>query len=105
MLLVVGVADAAVAASTSTRLFTAAAGLGGDDPACFFLWDDITDDGPTHAASATRLRFDIFSLFITITHLRLRCCVALVTDDYLRREGLDGPRSTPSICWPPSAAS
>ena len=34
-------------------LFTAAAGLA-SMILCFFLWDDITDDGPTHVGAAAR---------------------------------------------------
>jgi NADH-quinone oxidoreductase subunit N len=70
-------------------LFTAAAGLA-TMILCFFLWDDITDDGASTLIGGA-LRFDIFSMIITITIAGSVVLVAFVTDDYLRREDLDGP--------------
>jgi NADH-quinone oxidoreductase subunit N len=70
-------------------LFTAASGLGATI-LCFFLWDDITDDGPSTLVGGA-LRFDVFSMIITITICVAVVLVAFVTDDYLRREDLDGP--------------
>ncbi len=70
-------------------LFTAAAGLA-SAILCFFLWDDITDGGPSLLVG-NALRFDVFTVFITITISVAVVLVALVTDDYLRREDLDGP--------------
>jgi NADH-quinone oxidoreductase subunit N len=70
-------------------LFTAAAGLGAMI-LCFFLWDDITDDGP-RTLVGNALRFDVFSMIITITITGAVVLVAFVTDDYLRREELEGP--------------
>ncbi len=70
-------------------LFTAAAGLGATI-LCFFLWDDITDDGPSTLVGGA-LRFDVFSMIVTITIAIAVVLVAFVTDDYLRREDLDGP--------------
>ncbi len=46
-------------------LFTAAAGLA-TMILCFFLWDDITDDGASTLVGGA-LRFDVFTMFITIT--------------------------------------
>jgi NADH-quinone oxidoreductase subunit N len=69
--------------------FTAAAGLA-TMILCFFLWDDITDDGATTLVGGT-LRFDVFTMFITITIAAAVVLVAFVTDDYLRREDLEGP--------------
>jgi NADH-quinone oxidoreductase subunit N len=70
-------------------LFTAAAGLA-STILCFFLWDDITDDGASLLVG-NALRFDVFTIFITITISVAVVLVAFVTDDYLRREDLDGP--------------
>ena len=70
-------------------LFTASAGLA-TMILCFFLWDDITDDGASTLIGGT-LRFDVFSMIITITIAVSVVLVAFVTDDYLRREDLDGP--------------
>jgi NADH-quinone oxidoreductase subunit N len=70
-------------------LFTAAAGLAAMI-LCFFLWDDITDDGAQTLIGGA-LRFDVFTMFITITIAAAVVLVAFVTDDYLRREDLDGP--------------
>ncbi|MEY2522688.1 MAG: NADH-quinone oxidoreductase subunit, partial [Ilumatobacteraceae bacterium] len=70
-------------------LFTAAAGLAAMI-LCFFLWDDITDDGP-RTLVGNALRFDVFSMIITITIAGALVLVAFVTDDYLRREELEGP--------------
>ena len=46
-------------------LFTAAAGLA-SLILCFFLWDDITDDGASLLVG-NALRFDVFTMIITIT--------------------------------------
>jgi NADH-quinone oxidoreductase subunit N len=70
-------------------LFTAAAGLA-SMILCFFLWDDITDDGASLLVG-NALRFDVFTIFITITISVAVVLVAFVTDDYLRREDLEGP--------------
>jgi NADH-quinone oxidoreductase subunit N len=70
-------------------LFTAAAGLAAMI-LCFFLWHDINQKGITTLVGGT-LRFDMFSLFVTISICASIVLVAFVTDDYLRREGLDGP--------------
>jgi NADH-quinone oxidoreductase subunit N len=57
---------------------------------CFFLWDDITDDGASLLVGGA-LRFDVFSMLITITIAGAVVLVSMVTDDYLRREDLEGP--------------
>jgi len=54
------------------------------------LWDDVTDDG-TSTIVGDALAFDTFALFVTITICASLILVALTTDDYLRREGYDGP--------------
>lgn len=70
-------------------LFTAAAGLAAMILS-FFLWDNITDGGSSTLVGGA-LRFDVFSMFITITIGAAIVLVSMVTDDYLRREDLDGP--------------
>ncbi|HEY0519125.1 MAG TPA: NADH-quinone oxidoreductase subunit N [Ilumatobacteraceae bacterium] len=70
-------------------LFTVAAGLA-TMIVCFFLWDNITDGGASTLVGGA-LRFDVFTMFITITIAASLVLVALSTDDYLRREGLEGP--------------
>ena len=70
-------------------LFTAAAGVA-TMILCFFLWDNITDGGPSTLVGGA-LRFDVFSMFVTITIAAAVVLVSMVTDDYLRREDLDGP--------------
>ncbi|HEY7626047.1 MAG TPA: NADH-quinone oxidoreductase subunit N [Ilumatobacteraceae bacterium] len=70
-------------------LFTAVAGLA-TMVVCFFLWHDVGAHGVTTLVGGA-LRFDDFSLFVTITIAAALTLVSMVTDDYLRREGLDGP--------------
>src|SRR6185295_17618231 len=70
-------------------LFTAAAGLA-SMILCFFLWDNITDGGPSLLVG-NALRFDVFTMIVTITISGALVLVAFVTDDYLRREDLEGP--------------
>jgi NADH-quinone oxidoreductase subunit N len=54
------------------------------------LWDDITDGEPGTLVGDA-LAFDTFAQFITIVICVALLLVALVTDDYLRREDYDGP--------------
>ena len=54
------------------------------------LWDDVSDDG-TSTLVGGALALDPFALFITITICAAVVLVALTSDDYLRREVLDGP--------------
>jgi len=70
-------------------LFTAAAGLA-SMILCFFLWDNITDGGAALLVG-NALRFDVFTMIVTITISGALVLVAFVTDDYLRREQLEGP--------------
>jgi NADH-quinone oxidoreductase subunit N len=70
-------------------LFSAACGLA-TMVLCFFLWHDIGRKGVTTLVGGA-LRFDDFSLFVTIAISVAIVLVSFVTDDYLRREGLDGP--------------
>ncbi|MFN8021591.1 MAG: NADH-quinone oxidoreductase subunit N [Acidimicrobiales bacterium] len=56
----------------------------------FVLWDDVTDQGArTLVAGAVSL--DTFALFATIAIAAAILLACLITDDYLRREGMDGP--------------
>lgn len=55
-----------------------------------FLWDDISDEGD-RLLVAGAIRFDRFSMFVTIVICVAVIGAALLTDDYLRREGQDGP--------------
>ena len=54
------------------------------------LWDDATDEGPSTLVG-NALAFDTFAMFVTITICAGLLLLALVFNDYLRREGLDGP--------------
>jgi NADH-quinone oxidoreductase subunit N len=54
------------------------------------LWDDATDEGPSTLVG-NAIAFDTFAMFVTITICAGLLLLALVFNDYLRREGLDGP--------------
>ncbi len=54
-----------------------------------FLWDDISDNGDKLLVGGA-LRFDRFSMFITLVITVSVIGAALLTDDYLRREGQEG---------------
>ena len=56
----------------------------------FTLWDDISDKGPKFLVKDA-LIFDTFSMWVTITIAVAVLMTTLITDDYLRREQLDGP--------------
>jgi NADH-quinone oxidoreductase subunit N len=56
----------------------------------FVLWDDITDDGPRTLVQGA-LAFDGFAMFATIAISVAVLLASLITDDYLRREDLEGP--------------
>jgi NADH-quinone oxidoreductase subunit N len=70
--------------------FVTAAAAGAAGVLSMVLWDDITDEGPRTLVGAA-LAFDTFAMFVTITICVGLLLVALVSDDYLRRENLDGP--------------
>jgi NADH-quinone oxidoreductase subunit N len=53
-------------------------------------WDNISDSGPKFLVGDS-LSFDAFSMFGTITICVGLILAALITDDYLRREGMEGP--------------
>jgi len=55
-----------------------------------FLWDDVLDSGPK-TLMKDAIVVDGVSLFLGITICVALFLAALVTDDYLRREDLDGP--------------
>ena len=56
----------------------------------FVLWDDVTDEGARTLVDGA-VSLDTFALFATIAVSAAILLACLVTDDYLRREGLDGP--------------
>jgi NADH-quinone oxidoreductase subunit N len=56
----------------------------------FVLWDDITDEGPRTLVGGA-LAFDRFAMLVTITIGIALVLATMVTDDYLRREDMDGP--------------
>jgi NADH-quinone oxidoreductase subunit N len=56
----------------------------------FVLWDDITDKGASTLVGGA-IAFDGFAMFATIAICASVILATLVTDDYLRREEMDGP--------------
>ncbi|MEX0847936.1 MAG: NADH-quinone oxidoreductase subunit N [Ilumatobacteraceae bacterium] len=56
----------------------------------FVLWDDITDRGASTLVGGA-IAFDGFAMFATITICAAVMLTSLITDDYLRREDMDGP--------------
>lgn len=54
------------------------------------LWQDIDDTGPRLLINDA-LAYDHFTQFLTIAIMVSVVLVVLVSDEYLRREGLDGP--------------
>ena len=56
----------------------------------FVLWDDITDKGATTLVGGA-LAFDGFAMLATIIVCVAILLATLVSDDYLRRENMDGP--------------
>lgn len=56
----------------------------------FVLWDDITDKGASTLVGGA-IAFDGFAMFATIAICVSLILATLVTDDYLRREEMDGP--------------
>ncbi len=57
---------------------------------CFVLWDDITDQGARTLVQGA-VAFDGFAMFATIAICASVLLASLITDDYLRREDLEGP--------------
>lgn len=55
-----------------------------------FQWDDISDSSPSTLVGGA-LSFDTFSMYFTITAAVVVLLVSLISDGYLRREGIDGP--------------
>lgn len=53
-------------------------------------WDNLTDSAPRFIVGDA-LSWDAFSMFGTIVILVALALTALMSDDYLRREGMDGP--------------
>lgn len=56
----------------------------------FVLWDDVTDQG-ARTLVGDAIVLDAFSMFATIAIAATVLLASLVTDDYLRREQMDGP--------------
>ena len=56
----------------------------------FINWDNLSDSKPRFLIG-NELSWDAFSMFGTITILVAVVLASLITDDYLRREGMDGP--------------
>jgi len=54
------------------------------------LWNRVHDDGPMSVVSGA-VGVDGFSLFLTVVICLSVVMAALITDGYLRREGLEGP--------------
>jgi NADH-quinone oxidoreductase subunit N len=69
--------------------FTAAVALAAAVLA-FTLWHRIDTRGATTLVG-NAMRFDKMAIWVTLTILTAVFLTSLVTDDYLRREGLDGP--------------
>src|SRR3954451_6836548 len=55
-----------------------------------FLWHDVSRNGDRFLINEA-LRFDHFSLFIWITIFAAVLLASLLSDDFLRRERMDGP--------------
>ncbi len=55
-----------------------------------FVWDDISDGSEIYLVGGA-LRFDRFATFITIVICIAVLGASLLSDDFLRREGYDGP--------------
>jgi NADH-quinone oxidoreductase subunit N len=68
----------------------AVAVAGGTIAAVVPLWDRVHDDGP-FSVVASAVGVDGFSLFVTVVIAVAVAIAALLTDGYLRREGLEGP--------------
>ncbi len=56
----------------------------------FAEWDNVSDYGPKTLVGGA-LSFDAFSMLGTITICACVILASLITDDFLRREGMDGP--------------
>lgn len=56
----------------------------------FVLWDDITDEGAGTLVQDA-IAFDGFAMFATIAICIAVLLASMISDDYLRREQLDGP--------------
>jgi NADH-quinone oxidoreductase subunit N len=70
--------------------FVTAASAGAAGVLSMVLWNDARDEGPSTLVG-NALAFDTFAMFVSITICAGVLLVALVADDYLRREDLDGP--------------
>ena len=73
-----------------TYALVSAATAGTAGALAIVLWDDIADDGP-ETLVAGALALDTFAMFVTIIICVSVLLVSLITDDFLRREGYEGP--------------
>ncbi len=89
LLLLLGGALVPVWPKRAYSLFTAAVSLAGGVFGVL-LWQRIDDKGPVSLVG-NALSLDKVAVWLTITICVGVFLAALVTDDYLRREGLDGP--------------
>jgi len=88
MLLVVG----ALTPAWPRRAYAAVTVAAGAGAAALAMinWDDITDEGSGTLVGGA-LAFDRFAMFVTIVLCAALILTALITDDYLEREKLQGP--------------
>jgi NADH-quinone oxidoreductase subunit N len=70
--------------------FVTAVAAGAAGALAMVLWDDISDEG-TDTLVGGALAFDTFAQFVTIAICAAVLLLAMISDDYLRREDLDGP--------------
>jgi NADH-quinone oxidoreductase subunit N len=70
--------------------FTCALTAGSAAAMSMVLWDDVSDEG-ARMLIGDAIALDRFALLGTITICVAVLLASLITDDYLRREGLDGP--------------
>ncbi len=56
-----------------------------------FTYDRVTGDNPPEGVLGGSIVVDSFTIFITMVLCLAVALVAMLSDDYLRREGLDGP--------------
>jgi NADH-quinone oxidoreductase subunit N len=73
-----------------TYAFVTACIAGATTAMSFVLWDDITDEGARTLVGGA-LAFDRFAMLVTITISVALLLATMITDDYLRREDMDGP--------------
>jgi NADH-quinone oxidoreductase subunit N len=70
--------------------FVGATAAGASMVMSFVLWDDVTDQG-ARTLVGDAITLDAFSMFATIAISAAVLLACLITDDFLRREEMDGP--------------